>query len=1230
MPLAPADTTASAAEDLLQAVFALSPTGLALLRPVWAASGDITDFTYSYLNPAAQRLLRLPERPAAAHQATYLEATATLDFYRAAFQSGQPAHAAAAYPPGGPAAPLQVAAHRSGELLVLSLSPAFQAQQPIEEVRAPDEELPARNNERQAAPAPTHATDQTLEAQVADRTQALTQALHAAEHQGQRLAAQQQLLHQLLREVPAAVAALDGPDHRYSFVNARYQELVAQRAQLGLPIAEVLPELVALGFDKLLDQVYATGETRMGTEALVELRDPATDGVFSRYVNFVYQPLLTEQGRPHGVLAFILDVSESVRSRQRAEEAQAQALAAAERLAQQRETYYRIFEQTPAAIAILRGPGHRLDYYNPAYGQFFLQGLALGRTIAEQQPEAVAHGFVALLDRVLETGETYFGYEHRLDIQQTNGRPPRSAYFDFTYQVFEEDGRPAGISVFANEVTERVLARQQHEAQQQVLQRVFEQAPVAMGVFAGPQHIVEVCNPGLQAIWGRTAEQVIGKPLHEAVPEFQGQGFDKLLTEVMRTGTPYIAQELPLQVRHAGEMTTVYVNFVYQPLRDADGAITAVAAVATDISEQVRARQASEATTRQLQLLTDALPVLISYVDQDERYQFANYGYEAWFGQKPEELLGRPVREVVGEAAYQGAKPYLDRAQAGERVDFETHMAYRPDFVRHIRTSYVPDVRAGQVQGVYALVLDITDQVQARAEAEQQRAVLHTLFMSAPAAICIFAGPDLVYELVNPTYQRIFPGRELLGRPLLEALPELAGRPTLARLREVYRTGEAAEFQEVVLHVARTAGGPPEEAFFTFTFQPRRDAGGTVDGVLVFAYEVTDQVLARRVVERSEQYLRRIADALPAIIWLTDPAGQCTYLNRQWHDYTAQPLGEGLGEGWFAMVHPADEAAARTIFFDAIAQQAPFSVLYRLRRRDGRYRWVLDTGAPRFDWAGEFDGFVGTLFDINEQKQTEQVLQRLTTSLRLARDQAQSLNTDLQASNEQLRRTNVDLDNFIYTASHDLKAPITNIEGLAHALHDQLPATGALAEAVAPLLGMMQQSIERFQRTLDHLSDVTKLQKEYDQPLAEVPLGTVVAEVCLDLQPLLHSSAAHLETDVGACPTVAFSAKNLRSVVYNLLSNALKYRDPARPLAVRISCHPAGGYQVLQVQDNGLGLDAGQQAELFTMFRRFHVGVEGSGIGLYMVKKVVENAGGKIEVTSEPGVGSVFSVYFRR
>ena len=1098
-----------------------------------------------------------------------------------------------------------------------------------EEMQAANEEINASNLELITTQTELRLLNQELEARVQQRTQALADALEETEIQREQLQEQEQQLLQILGQVPAAVATLEGADHRYKFFNNNYQWLLGNRTQVGLTVGGTAPELVEQGFADLLDQVRATGQPATGLETPIKLYDLHTGQLEQRYVDFIYQPLLNNQKQTPDTLVFVLDVTDRVRSRQQAEAAQAEALAAAKQLATQRETHYRIFEQTPAAVAILRGPEHQLDYFNPAYQQLFPERLVAGRTIAELQPEAVEHGFVALLDHVYQTGETHFGYEHRLLIEQANGQPAREAYFDFTYQTFQENDQPAGISVFAYEVTERVRLRQQHEAHQQVLQRVFEQAPVAMGVFAGPDHVVEVCNPGLQAIWGRTAEQVLGKPLHEAMPEFNSQDFDKLLKDVMRTGVPYIAQELPLRVLHKGEMTTVYVNFVYQPLRDAQGQITAVAAVATDISEQVKARQASEAAARQLQLLTDALPVLIGYLDHEEKYQFANYGYEAWFGQKPEALLGRTVRDVVGEASYRTVQGYIDRALAGERLEFEARMPYHEGLIKHIRTNYVPDIRDGEVKGIYTLVLDITAQVEAQQATEQQRKVLHTLFLDAPAAICIYTGPEQVYEFVNPSYQRIFPGRELLGRPVLEALPELAGTPLLASLQQVYRTGEPVIYQEVPLEMARQEGGPVEECFFTFTYQARRNMDGMVDGILAFAYEVTDQVRARRVVEKSEQYLRRMADSVPAMIWLTDADGQCIYLNQQWYDYTGQTEAEGIGMGWLNAVHPADMAATRKIFLNASAQQAPFSVLYRQRRQDGRFRWAIDTGQPRFNRAGQFDGFVGTVFDIHEQKQAEQALQRLTTNLRTARDQAQTLNTELQASNEQLRRTNVDLDNFIYTASHDLKAPITNIEGLAHALHEQLPAEGELAEGVAPLLAMMQDSIERFQRTLDYLSDVTKLQKEHAQPTAPVKLATIVEEVRLDLQPLLQANGTQLDIDIDACPTIAFTPKNLRSVVYNLLSNAIKYRDPARPAKVRIHCRPEDGYNILTVQDNGLGLDAGQQAELFTMFRRFHVGIEGSGIGLYMVKKIVENAGGKLLVKSTPGVGSTFAVYFR-
>ena len=170
----------------------------------------------------------------------------------------------------------------------------------------------------------------------------------------------------------------------------------------------------------------------------------------------------------------------------------------------------------------------------------------------------------------------------------------------------------------------------------------------------------------------------------------------------------------------------------------------------------------------------------------------------------------------------------------------------------------------------------------------------------------------------------------------------------------------------------------------------------------------------------------------------------------------------------------------------------------------------------------------------------------------------------------------------------------------------------------------MQDSVARFQQTIGHLTDIAQLQ----QPEAPetVDLAAVVQGVCLDLAPLIEAAPAALAVHLDGCGAVRVAPNTLRSVVYNLLSNAVKYRAPNRPAAVQLRAHCTTAQVVLEVEDNGLGLSDAQQGQLFGMFRRLHTHVDGSGVGLFMVKRLVENAGGTIAVHSQLGVGTTFTV----
>ncbi len=247
--------------------------------------------------------------------------------------------------------------------------------------------------------------------------------------------------------------------------------------------------------------------------------------------------------------------------------------------------------------------------------------------------------------------------------------------------------------------------------------------------------------------------------------------------------------------------------------------------------------------------------------------------------------------------------------------------------------------------------------------------------------------------IYNDAYSVFAGGRhpQLLGSNVREGWPEVADFND--NVMKVGLAGGTLAYKDQQLTLHRN--GRPEPVWMNLDYWPVPDESGRPAGVMATVVETTDRVRADAALRESEARFRNMADHAPVMMWVTDPNGWCTYLNARWYAFTGQTEGEAEGYGWLDATHPDDKARAEAAVLTANANRAPFRVEYRLRRADGVYRWALDAASPRFDEAGAFLGYVGSVIDIDERWEME-------AALRASEGRLKTLNLDLEARVNQL------------------------------------------------------------------------------------------------------------------------------------------------------------------------------------------------------------------------------------
>ncbi|HXA02610.1 MAG TPA: CheR family methyltransferase [Cytophagaceae bacterium] len=281
-----------------------------------------------------------------------------------------------------------------------------------------------------------------------------------------------------------------------------------------------------------------------------------------------------------------------------------------------------------------------------------------------------------------------------------------------------------------------------------------------------------------------------------------------------------------------------------------------------------------------------------------------------------------------------------------------------------------------------------------------------------------------------------------------------------------------------------------------------------------------------------------------------------------------------------------------------------------IQTKDGK--WYQMTISPYIRrQINQIDGAIITFNDITTIKKAQDVLAESNASV-------------LRQKNEELTRINNDLDSFIYAASHDLRAPISNMEGLLNTMIRDFTTDN---EEIKPVINMFRKSVDRLKKTINELTEISRTQKSIEEDIQNIDLSELYNEVLFNVNDLILENKAKIEVDFKDSPEIKFSRKNMRSILYNFLSNAIKYRSPKRQPEISIKSSPIDNFILIRIEDNGLGIKEENKERIFNMFKRFHDHVEGTGIGLYIVKKIIDNAGGKIELESTLDKGSVFKIY---
>ncbi|PNW28068.1 PAS domain-containing sensor histidine kinase [Formosa algae] len=1019
----------------------------------------------------------------------------------------------------------------------------------------------------------------------------------------------------MILQAPVAIAIFRGPDYLVEIANTKALELWGRRESeiLNINLFTAMPELKSQGIMEFLDGVRTTGERFNIDELPVEImRNGKLETV---YISFSYEALYDGDGKINGVMAIGVDVTNQVEARKIIEESE--------------QSVRALVENTPFPIGVYTGKELRITFANQSIMDAWGKGNdVVGKLYTDILPEFENQHIFEQLQEVLNTGNAFHVKNKRIDLD-TNG-VLKSYYYNYSFTpLFDADGNVYGVMNTAAEVTELNLTKLKIEESEKRFRNSVEQAPLGIAIFRGPDFNAEMANQNYLLLVDKTEAEFIGKPLFETLPEVEDL-VAPLFAETIQTGKPFYSSELLVSLKRNGKMEDVYFNLIYHPLKEENGGISGIMVVATEVTSTVKAKHLLEESERHFRNMVMQSPIPMTILKGKYHIiESANIAmFENVWRKKEKDLIGRSILDVFPELKAQKYPELLNTVyNLGISHTEKESMAFvmGDDGMRRFYFDF--EYKAllepnGETSGIMITVNDVTDKVEARQKVEEAE-----------------ARSRLAAEATNlATWELDLNTRNIIHSPRLSVIfgHDESTKLTHQQMRDqihpedlhavVEKAFEEALITGIYIYEARLI--KPDHSFCWIRTQGKVFYDDQKRPIKKFGTlrDITKEKQHQQALSESELKFRLLADSMPQHIWTADAKGLVNYFNQSVFDYTGL-TPEQINSNWLQIIHPDDQEENIKAWLNAINTGTDYLFEHRFRQYDGTYRWQLSRAIPQRDKEGEITMWVGTSTDIQDQKMFTNELEY----------QVFKRTKELNEKNSALEKMNKELQSFAYISSHDLQEPLRKIQILASQIMDR--EEQYLSDHVKDKFHRMQKSAHRMQTLIQDLLLYSRTDIK-DRKFETVNLKSIIEEVEENLKEDLKLKNATF--NLGQVCDIKVIHFQFRQLILNLVSNSLKFSKKDTPPQLSISCEvvkakklkiemklPRKKYCHIIFSDNGIGFDPEYSSKIFEVFQRLH-GKEqysGTGIGLAIVKKIVDNHNGIITATGVLGQGARFDIY---